>query len=79
MLNLECLSRPNPNPPDTGIYIELQNNVTVDLLFIGRLRLALCGISTENLPSADSNVKSVLSKILLQNTQMTNLTYTVGN
>lgn len=41
MLNLECLSRPNPNPLDNGIYIELQNNITVDLLYTDRLRLAL--------------------------------------
>lgn len=40
VFNLECLSRPNPNPPDSGICRKLQNKLEVDLLNIVQLKLA---------------------------------------
>lgn len=40
MFNSECLSRTNPNPPDSGICKKLQNKLEVDLLNIVQLKLA---------------------------------------
>lgn len=41
VFNLECLSRTNPNPPDSGICRKRQNKSEVDLLNIVQLKLAL--------------------------------------
>lgn len=40
VFNSECLSRPNPNPHDSGICRKLQNKLEVDLLNIVQLKMA---------------------------------------
>lgn len=80
VFNLECLSKPNPNPRDSGICRKLQNKLKVDLLNIVQLKLAPRRereVKLGELSSSAFFVFGLRSIIQIYCSEISHLTYTV--